>query len=414
MTRGRTIDSCRLCEGAGLTRIISFGEVPLGNDLRQTAEDARNAAEYPLDLFRCDACGHFQLGFAVSPTLLYATNYTYLSGIGASFVRHFESYAGWVLERCALAPGALVVDVGSNDGTALAAFKKHGLAVCGVDPAQMPAEIANRNGIPTLNTFFGDAAVSAIIAEHGHADYVTSHNVLAHVDDLAGTFRAIHRLLKPGGYFGFEVGYFREVFNNGYFDTIYHEHLDYHHAAPLVSYLTGIGFEIVDLSTNAIQGGSLRLLARKSDQPAVSVQARAFLQEECASPINDPAALAAWSGRISETMARLNTLLRQRISAGKRVVGFGAPTKATLLLKMAGLGGGDIAYIVEDNALKSGRFLPRSAIPILPSSRLAQEQPDVLLVLAWNFAADILARLNGTLPDTEAVIPLPQPTVTKL
>ena len=275
MTSGRVINACRLCGGGDLKKIISFGDVPLGNDLRETADDAQVAAEYPLELFRCSACGHFQLGFAVNPKLLYATNYTYLSGISPSFVRHFDGYAEWVMERAALTPGALVVDVGSNDGTALAAFRKRGFSVCGVDPAQMPAEIANRNGIPTLNTFFGDAAVSDIIARHGHADYVTSHNVLAHVDDLEGTFRAIHRLLKQGGHFGFEIGYFRDVFNNGYFDTIYHEHLDYHHAAPLVSHLNRIGFDILDLSTNSIQGGSLRLLARKSDKPSISTPAQA-------------------------------------------------------------------------------------------------------------------------------------------
>jgi len=414
MTTGRVIDACRLCGSAELGKIISFGDVPLGNDLRETADEARASAEYPLELFRCGACGHFQLGFAVLPTLLYATNYTYLSGISASFVRHFEGYADWVQERCTLPTGGLVVDVGSNDGTALAAFQKRGLSVCGVDPAQMPAEIANRNGIPTLNTFFGDEAVSQIIAQHGHADYVTSHNVLAHVDDLAGTFRAIHRLLKPGGYFGFEIGYFRDVFNNGYFDTIYHEHLDYHHAAPLVKHLTKAGFDIIDLSTNTIQGGSLRLLARKSEKPSVSAQAQAFLDEERRSPINDPAALAAWGGHIAEKMTLLKALVRERIAAGKRVVGFGAPTKATLLLKMAGLSGGDVAYIVEDNKLKSGRFLPRTAIPILPSSQLEEEKPDVLLVLAWNFATDILARLKGSLPGTEAIVPLPQPTVTEL
>jgi SAM-dependent methyltransferase len=414
MTTGRVIDACRLCGSAELGKIISFGDVPLGNDLRESAEEARASAEYPLELFRCGSCGHFQLGFAVAPKLLYATNYTYLSGISPVFVRHFDGYVDWVQQHCDLKPRALVVDVGSNDGTALAAFQKRGLSVCGVDPAQMPAEIANKNGIPTFNTFFNDDAVSEVIAKHGHADYVTSHNVLAHVDDLAGTFRAIHRLLKPDGYFGFEIGYFRDVFNNGYFDTIYHEHLDYHHAAPLVRHLTGIGFEVLDLSTNSIQGGSLRLLLRKSDKPAISAQAQGFLDAERTSPINDPAALAAWGDTINQKMARLKALVRERVEAGKRVVGFGAPTKATLLLKMAGLGGGDVAYIVEDNKLKSGRFLPRTAIPILPNSRLAEEKPDVVLVLAWNFAADILARLKGNLPGTEAIVPLPQPVVSEL
>jgi SAM-dependent methyltransferase len=260
----RLIEHCRLCGGGELARYVDFGDVPLGNNLQESADSASAALAYPLVLNRCGECGHFQLGHAVAPELLYATNYTYLSGIGASFVEHFKDYAEWAEANCNLPADALVVDVGSNDGTCLHAFQKRGYRVCGVDPALIASNIANENGIVTINAFFNADAVEKIEARHGKADFVTSHNVLAHVDDLAEVFRNIHALLKDDGYFAFEIGYFREVLSAGCFDTIYHEHLDYHHAAPLARHLSALGFDLLSLSVNSVQGGSLHRRRRNS------------------------------------------------------------------------------------------------------------------------------------------------------
>lgn len=406
----RLITACRMCSSEELSRQVDFGEVPLGNNLQETAEAARAAASYPLVLNRCRVCGHFQLGHAVAPELLYATNYTYLSGIGPSFIRHFADYAAWVHAQGILPPDALVIDVGSNDGTCLKAFQTRGYRVCGVDPASLAAGIANENGIETINAFFDAAAVCQIVDRHGQADFVTSHNVLAHVDDLAMVFRNIRDLLKDGGHFAFEIGYFREVLRTGCFDTIYHEHLDYHHAAPLARHLTALGFELVDLSVNSVQGGSLRLLLRKTGGTgAISNLAQAFLDDERASLLYDEAYLASWRDSIVRRMTAFSDTLHDRARRGATIVAYGAPTKATLLMKMAGLGGKDIALIVEDNAHKAGRFLPASGIPIRTTTELEVAQPDVIVLLAWNFADDIIAKLRGRFDrPVEIVVPLPE------
>lgn len=405
----RKITACRLCECGVLEPVVDFGSVALGNNLQETAEAARAASCYPLLLKRCTGCGHFQLGDAVSPALLYATNYTYLSGIGVSFLRHFEAYADWVRETCLLPETPFIVDVGSNDGSCLKPFKAQGFTVCGVDPAAMPAGIANENGIETLNTFFDDAAVAEIIARHGQADMVTSHNVLAHVDDLAGTFRAIQTLLKDDGYFCFEVGYFREVLSKNCFDTIYHEHLDYHHAAPLVRHLTSLGFSVENLSVNSVQGGSIRLLFRKDGEGKISSQAASFLAAEKQSVVNDLAFLKKWGHGVVRHMADFRDRLLAHASAGRLIAAYGAPTKATLLMKVAGVTGDEIAYVVEDNPLKAGRFLPSSAVPILATATLTDREPDVLVIFAWNFADDIIAKIRGSLSKpTEIIVPLPE------
>jgi SAM-dependent methyltransferase len=404
----RAIAECRLCGAGDLRRYVDFGEVPLGNNLQLSAEEARKAESYLLDLNRCGGCGHFQLGHAVAPELLYATNYTYLSGIGASFVKHFAEYAEWVQAHSALPEGALVVDIGSNDGTCLRAFQDRGARVCGVDPASLAAGIANADGIETINAFFDADSAAEIVRRHGHADFVTSHNVLAHVDDLAEVFRNIHALLKDGGYFAFEIGYFREVLRTGCFDTIYHEHLDYHHAAPLARHLTALGFDLIDLSMNAIQGGSLRLLLRKTGMGEIRPQAAAFLAEEKQSVLYDAEFLSGWKDRIERQMGEFNAMLRDHADRGATIVAYGAPTKATLLMKLAGLDGEDVAFVIEDNRHKAGRFLPGTGVAIRPSSELAAVTPDVIVIFAWNFAEDIIAKLRGRFDHrVDVVVPLP-------
>jgi SAM-dependent methyltransferase len=409
MAGTRSIAACRLCAATDLQEIIDFGEVPLGNNLQETSSAARAAARYPLDLYRCAECGHFQLGHAVAPAALYATNYTYLSGIGPSFIKHFDGYANWVVATCGLPKDALVVDVGSNDGTCLKAFRARGFRVCGVDPAALPAKIANEDGIDTINAFFDSDAVGRIKAKYGAADFVTSHNVLAHVDDLAATFANIHALLKPDGLFCFEVGYFKEVLTNNFFDTIYHEHLDYHHAAPLVRHLTARGFAIEDIGVNPVQGGSIRVLCRKAVTGTVSASAQAFVAAEQGSILNDGVYLKNWRHEIEARMAQFRVMLHDRARQRRSIAGFGAPTKATLLMQMADIGHDDIAYVAEDNALKAGRFLPGTGVPILLTSHLLSNPPDVLVIFAWNFADDIIGKIRGRLgKPVEVIIPLPE------
>ena len=115
------------------------------------------------------------------------------------------------------------------------------MRVIGVDPAKKPCEIANSSGINTINSFFNKKTASKIKKKYGQLDFITSHNVLAHTENIQEIFLSIFDLLKEDAYFCFEIGYFKEVVKHNLFDTIYHEHLDYHHAKPLVKLLQNVG-----------------------------------------------------------------------------------------------------------------------------------------------------------------------------
>ena len=405
----RTLDRCRLCNSGLLDEIHDFGKVCLGNDLRETRDEALQAQSFPLSLKHCNDCGHYQLGYAVSPTRLFATNYTYLSGTGASFTKHLSEYAHWITEKCDLKGGDVVVDVGSNDGSGLSEFRSLDFVVCGVDPAQKAANIANANGIFTINEFFNEAVVGRIVDKFGRPKFVTSHNVLAHVDDLQESFRLIYELLHDGGWFCFEVGYFQNVLEGGLFDTIYHEHLDYHHAGPLVSHLVRLGFDICNISTNAIQGGSLRILAQKKNKGSVLAQPKAFVLRESKKLVAQHTRVKGWMAENYINMRSFKRLIEQRKNDKQRIVGYGAPTKATLLLKVAGLTNDEISFIIDDNPLKAGRYLPGTAIPIKSPANVDFESIDVIVIFAWNFSTDIIQKLKKNFDrSVEILLPLPE------
>ncbi|MBO6979391.1 MAG: methyltransferase domain-containing protein [Prochlorococcus marinus XMU1428] len=403
------IKNCRLCKSEKLTPFIDFGKVSLGNDLQENKKKALESEKYPLVINKCNFCDHFQLGVSVNPQKLYATNYTYLSGIGNSFVKHLENYANWAFNEFQLSSENLVLDIGSNDGTCLKFFKNLGCRVLGIDPAKIPSDIANKNKIPTINEFFSSSLVDKILIEYGQVDFITSHNVLAHIEDIDLVFKNIYKLLKINSYFVFEIGYFPSVLKTGCFDTTYHEHLDYHHAKPLASFLTSIGFEVVDFIENKVQGGSLRTIVKKSQNPNLSISAMRFLENESRSIITNTEFLNSWNSNIKDSMKSFEQKVKKLVNSGLKGAGYGVPTKATLILELGKLSQHFIPFIVEDNNNKIGRFLPSTGIPIFPVSEINVQKPDFIVIFAWNFADDIIEKLSRIVTwKCRFIIPLPE------
>ena len=403
---------CRLCNSINIQKFIDFGSTPLGNNLQEKKESSKKVESYDLKVMRCNDCQHFQLSVSILPQILYATNYTYLSGIGPSFVEHIKKYVTWVLDKTCLQTPGVIVDIGSNDGTCLKFFKQKGYSVCGVDPAQKPSEIANSNDIFTINNFFNNNIARDILDQFGEVDIVTSQNVLAHIDNIISTFENIYKILKIGGYFVFEIGYFKNVIETKCFDTIYHEHLDYHHANPLVKVLTRLGFDIINISENNIQGGSLRILLQKTGLGIIKKQPKKFLENEKKSILYDISKLNSWSSDIKKTMSYFKKLFLKYKLKDKICFGYGAPTKSTLLLKMSKLHEDEISFIVDDNKLKVGKFLPATSIPIKSSNVIEFNKEAVIIIFAWNFADDIIKILKKKyLVPITIIIPLPYPKV---
>ena len=384
---------CRLCRSTQLEPVIELTPTPPGNQFLTADEMQVREEIYDLTVMHCGTCSHLQLGLVVDPEILYRKDYKYVSGTSPVFVQHFADYADWVSTVHNLTPGGLVVDIGSNDGTCLRAFKDRGFDVLGVDPATEIAAEATANGIPTWGEFFAPEVADRIVAEHGHAALVTTHNACAHIDDLEGVVLGAKHVMDDDGLFVCEVGYAVDVYDKAYFDTIYHEHLDYHTVGPFQAFFARLGMRLVDVLRLPVQGGSIRLVVRKSiGKSSPHRRVAEALQLEANRGFDDPDTFRAFSRRVADVGAELRRVIRDLVANGARVAAYGAPTKSTTLLTHFGIGRNEISYIVDDNPKKQGLFTPLTHIPVVDPLRLTADRPDYMLLLAWNFAEPIMAK----------------------
>jgi 2-polyprenyl-3-methyl-5-hydroxy-6-metoxy-1,4-benzoquinol methylase len=248
--------TCRLCDGADVERVVDIAPIPLAEKYL-TAEQIHEPPElYPVDLYQCRTCGHVQIMDVIDPATLWQ-DFTYRSGQTQGIVDHLEMVAQQVVERRKPPPGSLVVDIGSNDGTFLNAFRKRGFKVLGVDPAKEIAREASARGIETLAELVTPELAAKIRTERGPANVVTVFNTFAHADDMAGMAESIRCLLAPDGVFLFEVQYLLDIIDHVLLGTIIHEHLCHHSLKPLASFLLRHGIEVIDVERNTIQMGSL-------------------------------------------------------------------------------------------------------------------------------------------------------------
>ena len=301
-----------------------------------------------------------------------------------------------VIIHSALAVPVCAEGIGSNDGTCLGFFKAGGMQVLGIDPATHIAQRASANGIPTLDAFFCEELAQRLRKEHGPASLITSHNALAHIDDLAGVVRGVRHWLADDGLFIFEVGYLLDVYQNVWFDTIYNEHLDYHSIEPFAGFFARLGMELITAERVAPQGGSIRVTVQKKE--AARARDRSvdeLIALEHANGSGNAETFIAYTDHINTVKEELSAIVKGLKKEGKSIAGYGAPTKSTTLLHHFGLGEGILDYIVDDNPIKQGLYSPGYHIPIFSARELETRAPDYLLILAWNFAQSIMEKQAG-------------------
>jgi len=402
--------TCRLCDSAKLERVVELTPTPPGNRVLTLEETATPAPVFPLEVQFCTACFHVQLGHVVAPEILYRDHYSYVSGTSPVFVEHLRAYAASAISRVPLQAGDLVVDIGSNDGACLAFFQQAGMKTLGVDPATEIAASASKRGIETLPEFFCSALARKIRMERGAARLVTSHNACAHIDDLAGVMDGVSELLADDGLFVMEVGYFLDVVQNCWFDTIYHEHVDYHTVAPLVGFFIRHGMELVAVERIAPQGGSIRVIVQKrGGRRPVEPSVQQLVALEASLGLHAATTVRELERRLQRTKADLTELLVGLKREGRTIAGYGAPTKSTTLMLHFDLDKQVIDFIVDDNPLKQGFYTPGTHIPIGPASWIYERRPDYLLLLAWNFAAPIMQK-HAAFPGA-FILPMPEPKI---
>jgi SAM-dependent methyltransferase len=403
--------TCRSC-GAPIAHLFAdLGSSPLANAYLTEEEVGRPESFYPLRVFVCDQCFLVQLPAIIDPEALFG-DYAYFSSYSESWLRHAHDYVEQVTERFNLDSTSNVIEIASNDGYLLQYFKDNGVPVLGIEPARNVAAAAEAAGIPTLVEFFGRKTGERLGASEA-ADLLVANNVLAHVPDLNGFVAGVRAVMKPGGVATIEFPHLLRLIEHTEFDTIYHEHVSYFSLLAVERVLVRAGLTLFDVEELPTHGGSLRIYAggRELD-PAIDARVEDLRERELAAGLDRLETYTSFDKRVRRVKRDLLEFLTDAKRAGRSVVGYGAPAKATTLLNYCGVGGDLIDYVVDRSPHKQGRFLPGTHLPIRDPGEVAKTKPDYLLVLPWNLRDEIMQQM-GHVRDfgCRFVVPIPEPTV---
>jgi len=403
---------CRMCNSEKLELFLDLGNIPRVDRFLSRKELNQIEQLFPLTVYLCEDCGLAQLGFVVPDSKLFNEEYAYESSTTKDRRENHNQLAKDVCNDFKIVEKSLVVDIGSNVGVLLHCFKNLGMKVIGVDASSNIVKKANDNGIETILGFFNKEIVDKIINKYHKASIITATNLFAHIQNYESFMIDLKQLLETDGIFVFQVPHFLKLIKNVEYDTIYHEHISYFGLKPLIKFFEEHQMELFDVVETDIDGGSIRCFVSHKGQFTKSLNINKILMEENNEEIYNIKRLKKFEKDVIQQKADLKKILEQLKQDGKKIVGVGAPAKGITLLNYCNIDKDILEYLTEKSSLKIGKFCPGMHIPVVTDEKLLEDKPDYALILAWNFAEEIMnnlkeyEKLGG-----KFLIPIPTPKI---
>lgn len=400
--------ACRGCSHVPVESLFDLGKVPPVNSF-PTAEEVAREQGTLLEVCVCPQCFLVQLSTLIPPGDLF-TEYRYLSAASQTQVRYLEELAAMLAERFSLTTDTHILELGSNDGTFLAAFHPWTRRVLGVDPAKNLVPLAAARGVPMVADFLSETTAENIVRNYGRFDLVLGLNVVAHTPDLLGILRGTRNLLKPEGMFMMEAVHALQTILRGAYDTVYHEHVYCFSLTALREQFARAGLTVVDVEETWAQGGSLRVFAgRSEDRPAVKSSVAATLKTEAAAGIRDLTTYQRVGDQVRQHITALRAQLENLKRRHGRVWALGASARGVVTLNAGKLGTDLLEAIVDDTPLKQGRLVPGVHVPVVGWEVLrdAKAKPTAYLLTAWNYEQEVFGKLRRFVTKGEVLIPFP-------
>lgn len=391
----REVTRCRICGNTELPPVLSLGTQCLTGLFPRA--DSSDPPAGPLDLVKChggdDACGLLQLKHSYDGSLMYGAAYGYRSSLNRGMVEHLRAKIQGLASRLPIGKGDFVLDIGSNDGTSLSFYPKDGPTLIGIDPTAAKFAQYYQPHIRVVPDFFSAAAFrKAAGSDSARAKIVTSISMFYDLEDPMHFMREVRDILADDGIWHFEQSYMPAMLEANAYDTVCHEHIEYYALHQIVWMARRVGFSVVDVEFNDVNGGSFAVTVRKTQTPADAPNITELLRREQVLALDTLAPYRRFAERVARHRDQLRTVLDELRASGKRVFGLGASTKGNVILQYCEIGRQDLEYIAEVNPDKFGCVTPGTQIPIISEAKARELGPDVFCVLPWHFRQHFIER----------------------
>jgi len=403
------VTACQVCGFSPLQSIFFVGFLPPVNTMPRVGTRPAEQPSYPAQWLYCPKCHLVQLGLIVDPKILFPSSYPYTSSTTKILRENFAELYVESSKLLNLTPTDLIIDIGSNDGNLLVNFKdKH--KVLGITPEEI-GRIAISRGIPTIIDYFTKDVVDMVIKKYGKARVVTATNVFAHIENINEITRLIIKLLRPDGVFISESHYLFSLIKTIQYDTIYHEHLRYYSLASLTNLLSAHGLVVFHAKKIPTHGGSIRVYAARKGVYTVNASVKTLLSAEKYT-VTNKTSFATFKKQVVVSKLKLHSLLLRIKTAGKRIYGISAPSRATTLTNYVGIDDGILDCVLEiAGSHKIGKYVPGTLIPVLDEKLLYKDQPEYALLLSWHIADELIPKLKAKGFKGKFIVPLPEPRI---
>ncbi len=385
---------CQIC-GTSTIPGVDLGNQPIGDLVLSQSQLNQPETFYPLKLQHCPECGLTQLSYVVNPKIVYK-NFPFVSGTTQTATKHLQSLPKQLVKILSLDAKSFAVDIGSNDGTLLKGYIPSGVKFLGVDPSGDPVRIANEQGIETLHAFFNEETAEYVRKKHGAADAITACGVFGHIADLGSLMRGVKILLAKGGVFATDSQYWLDTMQRLHYDNMFHQHLRYYSMKPLIYLHRQYGMDVFDVTRSEVYGGSIRVFACNAGEHPISSRVKKLVALEENEKLYDAATNEDFTRKVEDRRRKLFESVYRLASEGKKIIGIGAPAKASTICNYARLGSDLIEYVTEVNPLRIGKYLPGVRIPIVDEEFMFEDPKpaDAAILFAWNYYDEIVPKLR--------------------
>lgn len=404
--------TCAFCGSTALDEIIDFGDVAIAGAFLKK-EQIPKEKKYPLVIVFCEDCFAVQVRDHIDPKVLFETDYYFSSAI-KTLRNHFTDYAKEVAKRFLPKPkNAVVIEFGSNDGVLLKPLADQGIGtVIGVEPAKNIIDTVKDNRLVLVNDFFNVSVATSITQQYGKADLVMANNAYAHISDINGTTEAVNAALSDDGVFVFEVHYLGNIIQGMQYDFIYHEHIYYYSLLALDNHLARHGMVVFDIKPIPIHGGSIRFYATKKESrhaKNISSRVKELRAQEKNLGYDKPEMYKKFAAHVAAKKEELMSLLDKLREEGHTIAGYGASGRANTIIQYCGIDDSYLEYVIDDAPAKQGLYTPGSHLQIRNNSALKEDKPDYVVLFAWAFYEEIVAKSKGYIENGgQIIVPLPE------